>query len=236
MSALVERYAVELEAEWRRRRGGLVDPLARLMDPTFTSVLWDYDDSKIGPRIPGKLHAKQLDALHQPATHRHLFWGNQTGKTTLGAVDLCLSALGRHPMQATGVEPMPPVTLWASALSWDLFEDVLLPELLTWLPTDRVTDAPTPHVHSVKRDILVRADNGKESRITGKAANQGAGEYQAARIHKVWLDEEHPEAVWDELQARLLRFGGRTLSTMTPIKGMTWVHTRIYEPLMAGRL
>lgn len=213
---------------------GPIDPIARLMDPTFTETLWHYEGSRIGLEIPGHLHAKQVVALKHPSKHRWLFWGNQAGKSSLGAIDMVLSALGRHPAQAAGIEPMPPFTGWASALSWELWEKILLPELLTWIPPDRLIDAPEPHVHSTKRDLVIRADNGTESRITGKAAEQGAGKYQSARVNKVWLDEEHPESVWDEMQPRLLRYGGRTIATMTPILGMTYVYGRFYEPVKMG--
>jgi phage terminase large subunit-like protein len=112
------------------------------------------------------------------------------------------------------------------------------------------TPARDPHVDSARshhrsaravpeghaRDIIIRADNGKLSRITGKAAEQGAERYQSARIHRVWLDEEHPESVWDEMQPRLLRHGGDTLATMTPLKGYTWVHGRVYEPAQTGKV
>jgi phage terminase large subunit-like protein len=210
-----------------------IDPLFRLFDPEFAERTWYHDNSKIGD-LPGTLHAKQLEALVSPAVHRWLFWGNQVGKTTLGAVDMALCALGRHPLQKSGYLPMPPFTGWASALTWELWEKILLPELLSWLPPWRVLDAPPAHRQSTKRDIVILADNGRESRITGKAAEQGAARYQSARVNLIWLDEEHPEDVWNEMQPRLLRFGGRTLATMTPLKGLTWVHGRVYEPTKAS--
>jgi phage terminase large subunit-like protein len=209
-----------------------VDPLQRLLDPAFDQVLWEYEYSRTEPEIPGSLHVKQRAVLESDARHRWLFWGNQVGKTTIGAVDVVLLALGRHPHQKW----QPPVMQWASALTWELWEKILLPELLTWIPKDRLIKAPEPHVHSTNRDILLRADNGKISRITGKAAQQGAAMYQSARVHQVWLDEEHPEAVWNEMQPRLLRHGGRTISTMTPLKGFTWVYHRVYEPWKKGSL
>jgi phage terminase large subunit-like protein len=229
-----------LGAAWQQARaqaaaaGALPDPLTRLLDPAFTDALWEYEGSKIGPEIPGALHPKQVEALTQPGKHRWLFWGNQVGKTTLGAVDTVLLALGRHPLQRSGVLPPPPITAWASALSWELWQNTLLPELLTWIPPHRILRAPPPKQASTLRDIVLRADNGAESRITGKSAEAGAEAYQSARVHSVWLDEEHPEAVWDEMQPRLLRYGGRTLATMTPLKGMTWVHGRVYDPVKRG--
>jgi phage terminase large subunit-like protein len=214
---------------------GRVDPLKRLFDPQFTDVTWECESSKVGD-LPGKLHPKQLMEINNPTRHRWLFWGNQTGKTTVGAVDVALSVLGRHPLQLAGLERKPPYTAWASALTWELWEKILLPELLSWIPPWRVLDAPPAFRMSTKRDIIVLADNGTESRITGKAAQQGAGSYQSARVNLIWLDEEHPESVWDEMQARLLRFSGRTIATMTPLLGMTWVHGRVYEPIQTGQI
>lgn len=237
--ATPEDALILYEDELRRRReltGPPVDPLARLMDPAFTETLWEYERSHIGAFLPGNLHPKQYEALTNRATHRWLFWGNQTGKTTLGAVDMALSALGRHPCQLSGDDPMPPFTGWASALTWELWEKILLPELLTWIPRDRIVSAPRPHQQGGRRDIVLTADNGAISRITGKAAEQGAAMYQSARINKFWLDEEHPESVWDEVQARLLRYGGTSLGTMTPILGMTYVYGRFYEPVQLGAI
>jgi phage terminase large subunit-like protein len=216
-----------------------IDPLRKLMDPTFfgdDDGMWHYEHSYIGSRIPAKLHKKQNEALANPAKHRFLFWGNQTGKTTVGAVDSSLLALGRHPTVSHLPNFRPPVTIWASALSWELWQNVLLPELLTWIPRSRIVDAPEPFVDSNKRHIIVRADNGKLSRITGKSADQGPSRYQSARLHQLWADEEHPEPIWNEIQPRLLRFGGRTLNTMTPLLGLTWVHSRIYEPYQRAQL
>lgn len=212
-----------------------VDPLARLMDPAFTETTWYAEQSKVGD-LPGVLTPKQVEMLNDPAKHRWAFWANQGGKTTLGAVDMALKALGRHPLQKSGRKRMPPWTGWASALTWELWEKILLPELLSWIPAWRILDAPPAFKQSTRRDIIILADNGRESRITGKAAQQGAGSYQSARVDDIWLDEEHPESVWDEMQPRLLRFGGDTLATMTPLKGLTWPHARVYEPAKMGRI
>jgi phage terminase large subunit-like protein len=209
-----------------------VDPLVRLLDPDFRDVLWEYEGSRIEPEVPGNLHPKQMEALQAEAKHRWLFWGNQVGKTTCGAIDLVLLALGRHPYLQRW---KPPINAWASALTWELWQDILLPEILTWIPDDRIIDAPEPYRQSTKRSILVRADNGKISRITGKAAQQGASRYQSKRLHAFWGDEEHPEEIYDELMPRLLRHGGVTIWTMTPLKGLTWVYHRIYEPHKHGK-
>jgi phage terminase large subunit-like protein len=223
-------HSIWLKAQLAKRKR-CPDPLKRFLDPEFDEVSWEYEHSHTDYRIPGAPHAKQLEVLHSTAKHRWLFWGNQCGKTTIGAIDVALLALGRHPTQQRWE---PGLTIWASALTWELWETVLLPELLTWIPRSRVIDAPEPYAKSTKRTIRVRADNGRETRIEGKSAEQGAAKYQSRRLHAFWFDEEHPEAIWDEVQPRLLRHGGITLATMTPLKGLTWVYDRIYESWKMG--
>ena len=228
----LERWAHLMELERAASEvlsGSEVDPLKVLLDPKLTSA-WEYEQSKTDLVIPGQLHTKQADALRDESRFKWLFWANQSGKTTLGAIDSVLTALGRHPQQLWE----PPVLVWASALTWDLWENILLPELLTWIPPERIIDAPEPRIRSTKRVIQVRADNGRVSRIVGKSAEQGAAKYQSARVHKVWMDEEHPESVWDEVQPRLLRFGGQVITTATPLLGLTWMYHRIYEPFTRG--
>ena len=221
----------------QQEAGPRVDPLQRLMDPGFTEPLWEYEHSRVDPMIPGTLHGKQIEALSVDSIHRWLFWGNQAGKTTLGAIDVVMLMLGRHPLQATGRLRMPPCSAWASALSWELWGDILLPELLTWSPIDRIISAPEPGKISANKKIKLRADNGSTSVITGKAAEQGAKMYQSARVDVIWFDEEHPKEVYDECQPRLLRRGGRTIGTMTPLKGQaTYIYSNIYEPAKNGRV
>lgn len=209
-----------------------VDPLARLLDDSFTETLWEYEHSYIGEMVPGQLHDKQTEALDALFRHRFLFWGNQVGKTTQGAVECALVGLKRHPhihVQGNAV-------IWASALTWELWEQILLPELLTWIPQDRIISAPEPFKSTPgRRTILFRADDGTVSRIVGKSVQQGRRSYQSAKVHFVWLDEEHPESIWDEIIPRLVRFNGKTITTATPLLGLTWLFNRIYQSWEKGR-
>ena len=208
----------------RGQKDDSIDPLEHLFRASFTDVLWEYEHSRVGFEIPGNLHPPQVEAHKADYKHRFLFWGNQVGKTTLGAVECVMVALGRHPY----IKPKGGATVWASALTWELWENILLPELLTWIPHDRIISAPEPNQSSPgRRTIKVRADDGSISLIVGKSAQQGRGSYQSAKVHLVWFDEEHPEPIWNEVLLRLVRFGGRTLTTATPLLGLTWVYHRI---------
>lgn len=208
------------------------DPIRTFLGGEEEGPTWVYEFSQNGHfDLPASPHAKQLEFLHESEKrHRWLFWANQSGKTTIGAIDCALLALGRHPVQKWE----PPVLIWASALTWDLWESVLLPELLTWLPPERVVEAPEPFQPGRKRVIRVLADNGSVSRIEGKSAEQGRGKYQSRRVHRVWFDEEHPESIYDEVHPRLVRFGGDIIATMTPLLGLTYVYDRVYVPTRDG--
>lgn len=215
-------------------RENIVDPLRdRLHAPDFADLTWENEYGHVGPQ-PGQLHDKQNEARMCGARHRFLFWGNQVGKSSSSAADWAEIALGRHPVYSRWPNFTPPVTLWASSLTWDLWETIQLPELLSWIPHDRIVDAPEPFARSMKRRIVIRADNGKESVIEGKSAEQGRAKYQARRIHGIWFDEEHPEDIWFEARTRLVRFGGISLHSMTALKGFTWVYYEIYEPWRKG--
>ena len=210
---------------------GEIDPLERLLDAEFTETLWEYEQSRVGDEVPGNLHAKQQDAYDADVRHRLLFWGNQVGKTTLGAVECVLVALKRHPY----ISVKGPALIWASALTWELWENILLPELLTWIPEDRIISAPEPFMSTPgRRTVKIRADDGTVSMITGKSVQQKRQSYQSAKVHLVWFDEEHPESIWDEVMLRLVRFGGRTITTATPLLGLTWLYHRIYQGWKRG--
>ena len=212
---------------------GEIDPLKRLLDPAFTDTLWEYEESRVGDMIPGSMHPKQVAAFEAGVRHRLLFWGNQCGKTTLGAAECALLALKRHPILTGGN----PTTIWASALTWELWENILLPELLTWIPEDRIISAPEPFKSTPgRRTIRVRADDGTESMVVGKSVQQGRRSYQSAKVHLVWFDEEHPESIWDEVLLRLVRFGGSTITTATPLLGLTWLYWRLYKGWQSGEL
>jgi phage terminase large subunit-like protein len=231
----MDDFALSLLIEQRLERlQSTPDPLRVLFaEAEPEGPLWEYEHSHVGTYLPSRLHEKQAEAFHSEAKHTWLFWGNQVGKTTVGAISVAMLALGRHPTRQYWE---PGLTIWASALTWELWENILLPELLTWIPPDRIIDAPPPFRQSSKRTIVVRADNGKVSRITGKAAEQGPGRYQSSRLHVFWGDEEHPEPIYDEVLPRLLRNGGISYWTMTPLKGLTWVYSRIYEPWKQNRV
>jgi len=67
------------------------------------------------------------------------------------------------------------------------------------------------------------------SRIGFKSADQGRSVFQGAALDWVWFDEEPPEDVYRECAMRVIDRAGDIWGTMTPLRGMTWVHGEIYQ-------
>jgi len=51
----------------------------------------------------------------------------------------------------------------------------------------------------------------------------------ACMVSNCWLDEESPKDIYTEVQMRLMDTEGDLFGTMTPLQGMTWVYSDIYE-------
>lgn len=63
-----------------------------------------------------------------------------------------------------------------------------------------------------------------------KTVDQGARSFQADAWDMVWFDEDpEDEGVLNEARMRLIDRRGWCLITMTPLRGLTWVHKRFVE-------
>lgn len=104
---------------------------------------------------------------------------------------------------------------------WDHLKSFL------FLPDESVHDLPSRHVESIQwirpsipKNVIMR--NGSE--ITFKSYEQGPGEFQAAQLDQIVVDEECPGAIWNEMQARFLATKApRIVVAATPIQGVEWL-------------
>jgi phage terminase large subunit-like protein len=65
--------------------------------------------------------------------------------------------------------------------------------------------------------------------ILFKSNDAGSRRFQGDAWDLFWADEEHDQAVYNEARMRLVDRGGRSLLTMTPLKGLTWVWARFLD-------
>lgn len=143
------------------------------------------------------------------------------GKSEWGAQEVTHFVLGTHPHQ----QIKPPIECWVCSPSFDVQKDTTQKKLLFYLPPDQIAS-----IDYLRTDIAkeIRLKNG--SLISFKSYEQGREKFQGAGKRLIWFDEEPPQAIYDECFVR--QEAGSTLDiimSMTPIKGMTWVFTRLYQ-------
>ena len=144
-------------------------------------------------KIWRKQHNKQKTLTASNARVRAMFGGNITGKTVWGAQEVCRFVFNSHETRKIEL----PIEVWVCCPSYDLQIDTTQKKLLGMIPEHRIVDRTY-----VRKGVLgsIRLDNG--SLIGFKSYEQGRGKFQGARKRLVWLDEEPPKDIWDEINVR----------------------------------
>lgn len=175
-------------------------------------------------------HLKQI-AFHKCLKkNRWVFGGNRSGKTECGAVEVVWLALGIHPYRPNKKDAFG----WVVSLSQQVQRDVAQAKVLHYLRRDKIIDIT---MLSGRKDnpaggiidqIRVRNAFGGESVIGFKSCDQGREKFQGSSLDFVWFDEEPPRDIYEECRMRLLDKKGDMFGTMTPLKGLTFLHDEIY--------
>lgn len=208
MREILERI-ITIENEQKRRKGE--DRLAK------------YNTGKIK-------HLKQI-AFHKcQKKNRWVFGGNRSGKTECGAVECVYMARGIHPYR----ENRKNVFGWVVSLSQQVQRDVAQAKILSYLNPAWIEDVTmlAGKKDSLKYGVIdqIRIKNvfGGISVIGFKSCDQGREKFQGSSLDFVWFDEEPPKDVYDECRMRVLDKRGDIFGTMTPLKGLTFIHDEIY--------
>ena len=199
----------EIELEEKRRKGE--DKLSK------------YNTGEI-------VHQKQL-AFHKcQKKNRWVFGGNRSGKTECGAVEAVYMARGIHPFR----ENRKNVFGWVVSLSQQVQRDVAQSKVLSYINPSWIEDVSmlSGKKESLKYGVIdqIRIKNvfGGISVIGFKSCDQGREKFQGSSLDFVWFDEEPPEDIYDECRMRVLDKKGEIFGTMTPLKGLTFIHDKIY--------
>ncbi len=208
MKNVIERIKI-IEQEEKRRKGD--DRLAK------------YNAGEV-------VHQKQL-AFHKcQKKNRWVFGGNRSGKTECGAVEAVYMARGVHPFRQNKDN----VFGWVVSVSQQVQRDVAQAKVLSYINPSWIEDVT---MLSGKKDSLkygvidqIRIKNvfGGTSVIGFKSCDQGREKFQGSSLDFVWFDEEPPEDIYQECRMRVLDKCGDIFGTMTPLKGLTFIHDEIY--------
>lgn len=180
-------------------------------------------------------HEKQL-LFHQSQSRNRLYiGGNQSGKTTGGAVEDLYWLRRRHPFRAI---PDIPIHGRAIAVDFQSVNKVLIGTLddsgiRRWMvPSDLINGSWEDSYNSNERTLTL--SNG--STLEFKSYDQEVLQHAGRSLHFVHFDEPPPKALYTENNIRTVaRYGdfpgsGSWWMTYTPIFGMDWTYDEIYLP------
>ncbi len=199
------------------------DSLSRFNTMLDKQLLQNFSDTKLDFFIP---HPKQEDFISSPARIKAFIGGNRSGKTTAGAIDVILECIGAHPLQEAGLRRKPPVYWRVVCIDFlNGIEKIILPKIKEWMPKKYLIDGQWQKSW-MERSKTLTLNNG--SKIEFMSANQEREKFQGTSRDGLWIDEEIDKDIWQECRMRLIDRGGRSILTLTPINGMTWVYDDIY--------
>ena len=173
----------------------------------------------------------QAYALKDEVSEKFIFGGNRGGKTVYGIIETIVFALGKEKIKMYNQElydlikdrkiPDDPKTIWVASEDKKVLKSIILKEFLKWMPKTEIKR----QFHREDANIILKDD----TVIYFKSYDSGREKFQGDKVHYMWFDEEPPEEIYEEGQMRLLDYDGTSLCTMTPVLGLTWVFSEIYE-------
>lgn len=176
-------------------------------------------------------HEKQL-LFHKSSAHSRLYiGGNRSGKTTGGVVEDCYWLMKKHPYRRM---PLPEGPIRGRAVAVDFnygVAQILLPEFARWLPPSFLKNGSWEDSYSREYRVLTLANG---SSLEFKSYDQDLEKFAGTSRHFTHYDEEPPQHIYNECQARLVDTNGYSWLTMTPVEGMSWVHDDLYLPGTEG--
>ncbi len=186
-------------------------------------IVENYRNDKLAFFVP---HAKQSEFIEHPARTKAFIGGNRSGKTTAGAVDMILECIGCHPLQESGRRRKPPVFWRVVCVDFiNGIEKIILPKIKQWIPKKYLIDGSWQSSWLERSHTLTLANG---SQIEFMSAHQDREKFQGTSRDGLWIDEEIDKPIYHECLLRLLDRGGRSILTLTPVNGMTWIYDDIY--------
>jgi phage terminase large subunit-like protein len=163
-------------------------------------------------------------AFHQSNSKtRMVLGGKRSGKTSANIVEVWWAALGMHPFLSY---PKPPLKIRICCVDFTTAKMIVLPMLEFWLPR-RIGNYQVWDY--LAEDRVVKVANG--TTIDIRSYDQDLEKFEGVERHLVAMDEEPPKAVYQANYMRTISGGinGKLIITCTPIHGMSWLFTDLYD-------
>lgn len=185
--------------------------LAAELDPLFSTV-W---------------HPMARQFIYSKAHTRGIIKGNQGGATRISMSDLALRLLKLHPVAERNRLPYP-VRCVSKVVPQDENdeENQQFVELRKLIPASLIKKKIT-----ARSKIMTVRDpkGGADQKVEFMASTQDIDAFMSVQRSAYYQDEEIDKVKWDECQMRLLRDGGDTVISLTPVRGLEWTYDAIWK-------
>jgi phage terminase large subunit-like protein len=225
------RDAVPLIGRKRAELDRTVATVARQHDSRLLRFRESYD---LGEQLVWDLKVAHPDSMFLLAngvvTHN-------SGKTTAGMIDDLIQALDREsvPDHLKGFKFRDP-PFFCRIVIPDLtntLDKVVLQKVRDWCPPSQLKGGSVEQAWQDKMRVLT-FKNGSYFQFFSN--DQDVDKFGGAALHRIHYDEEPREDIRKESLMRLIDYGGDELFTMTPLQGLSWTYTDIFEPWEKGEL
>jgi hypothetical protein len=181
--------------------------------------------------ISVKMHPTALAYILSEAQTRAIIKGNQGGGTLFSAYDATLRLLGIHPIQRRNVlnKPLRFVSKCLPKSDTDE-ENQQYVELKRLFPSEFVRKDVT-----ARSSIMTVRDprGGADRKVEYMSSSQELDAFMSVQRSAYYQDEEIEKVKWDESHVRLLKEGGDSTITLTPVRGMDWTFDSIWKKAKA---
>jgi hypothetical protein len=139
---------------------------------------------------------------------------NRTGKSDIGAYDMCLAITGQHPYRKYPNEGNAIIV----GLDFNMIRDVDLPAFRKFLPQRFKSKF-------YKQPPIWECSDGKRRWTVGfKSSDSDPMKFEGTRLDKAWFDEEPKKTqIFTSVERGLVDTGGDWTFTATPLLGTAWL-------------
>jgi hypothetical protein len=162
---------------------------------------------------------KFLDFHKSTSKTRLLLGGRRSGKSSAIIVEVIWAALGIHPFLEY---PPPPLKIRIVSVDFVSGKQIILPLLYEWLPPYTINKFWA-------EDRILELKNG--TLIDLKSNESDIEKFEGVEKHLVAIDEECRREVYESNYLRTISkdINGKIIMAMTPLHGMSWSYTDLYD-------